>query len=584
MLFSRVLTFLRGDRHLIVLSVLFGLLFSGLGLIPPLLIREMILRMQAPSMAGRSFLLLGTLVLAVYLLRGFCRYLYGVFSHVAAYRTLHRLMTTVYQHLQRQPAGFYTREQSGNLVSRSVGDIEAIEDFIAHGIPETLLAIVIPVAMACVLFAINAKLALVVLLPLPVVAALVYVVMMSTKRYWRGVRRRIADVVARVQDNFSGMAEIQSFVRETEKAHEVCRASEASRDCIIHANRWSLVPAGVIETASGAGLVLVVWYGGVLSERGVLAVADLVVFLMYLGQIFLPFLRLANLTENLQKAAASAERVFALLDTEPTIVDAPGAGAPRSLRWDVEFGKVTFGYRRDRLVLRDVSFSVEPGELVALVGPTGVGKTTATKLVPRFYDVDGGAVRVGGHDVRELKLDFLRRHVAMVLQDVFLFHGTVRENLLVGCPEADDDALREAARVANAEEFILKLPEQYDTPIGERGVRLSGGQKQRLSIARAILKDAPVLILDEATSAVDAETEALIQEALARLVAGRTVLVIAHRLSTIRNADRIVVLTEGRVDEVGSHDELMAQDGYYARMSRLQASAQTWQIGAGQGT
>lgn len=581
MLLSRVFKLLRGDRRLIVLSVVFGLLFSGLGLVPPLLIRQMVLWVRAPSVEGRDFLLLGLLVLVVYVLRGVCRYLYGVFSHVAAYRTLHRMMTTVYEHLQRQPAAFYSREQSGNLVSRSVGDIEAIEDFIAHGIPETLLAVVIPAAMACVLFSINARLAFVVLLPLPMVAALVYGVMKSTKRSWRGVRSRIADVASRVQDNFSGMADIQSFVREREKADEVRRASAAYRDRIIYANKWSLVPPGVIETASGAGLVLVVGYGGLLAERGTLLVADLVVFLMYLGQIFLPFLRLANLTENLQKAAASAERVFALLDTQPTIVEAADARAPNSMRWDIEFDDVTFGYTPETPVLRNVSFAVEPGERVALVGPTGVGKTTATKLVPRFYDVAGGAVRVGGHDVRRLKLDFLRANVAMVLQDVFLFHGTVRENLLVGHPEATERELREAARIANAEQFILALPQQYDTPIGERGVRLSGGQKQRLSIARAVLKNAPILLLDEATSAVDAETESLIQEALIRLAVGRTLLVIAHRLSTIRNADRIVVLVDGQVDEMGSHDELMERDGYYARMYRLQASSGQWQIGAG---
>ena len=297
--------------------------------------------------------------------------------------------------------------------------------------------------------------------------------------------------------------------------------------------------------------------------------ADLVVFLMYLGQIFLPFLRLANLTENIQKAAASAERVFELLDVQPDIVDLPHARVPDDRRFDIEFDHVDFGYNDGVPVLCNMSLVVEEGETVAFVGETGVGKTTVCHLLVRFHDVDGGAIRLGGRDIRELPLNYLRKSVALVSQDVFLFEGTIRENLLIGAPDASDDELQRAAEAAYADEFIRSFPDGYDTLVGERGVRLSGGQKQRIGIARALLKDAPVLILDEATSAVDAKTEGLIKDALLRLVAGRTVLIVAHRLSTILAADRIAVIEDGRIVESGTYSELSNAGGPFARLCQL---------------
>ncbi len=574
MFISRILIALKGDRQLMVWSVVFGLLFTGLGLVPPLLIRQMIRWLEAPELAG-SFGLLGLGIAVVYVLRGFARYLYGLMSHIAAYRTLHRLTNKVYQHLQRMSPGYLNKQHSGSLVARTIGDVEAIEDFIAHGIPESMLAIVIPLAMSVVLFIINWKLALIALLPLPIVATAIYFITTRTHNQWRSVRRRFAELSARIHDQISGLTVIQSFTREADAARQLHQESKQYRDSVIYANTWSLVPAGVIEMASGAGLVLIVWSGvWMTGAAGAVAlqvdVADLVVFLMYLGQIFLPFLRLANLTENLQKAAASAERVFDLLDTKPTIVDAPNAKPPTDPRFDIEFDHVSFEYNSDLPVLRDVSFNVEAGETIALVGETGVGKSTACHLIVRFHDVDRGHIRLGGHDIVDLPLEYLRRQIALVSQDVFLFQGSIRENLLLGRPDATDDELRTAAQTANAEDFILSFPDGYDTLVGERGVRLSGGQKQRIAIARALLKDAPVLLLDEATSAVDNETEGLIKDALMRVTAGRTVLIVAHRLSTIMAADRIVVLRQGKVVESGTYDELASAAGEFSRLCRLQ--------------
>jgi ATP-binding cassette subfamily B protein len=571
---SRIWQTLAGDRRLMVFSIVCGLCFTALGIIPPLLVRQMLYWLRDPRVAG-SFWALGGLVAVVYLLRGVARYLYGLSSHIAAYRALHRLSLSVYRHLQKMSPSYLNRRHSGNLVARTMGDVAAIEDYISHGIPESMLAIVIPVTMSVVLVLINWQLALVALAPLPVMAVLVYVIARRTRNKWRGVRSRFAEVSGRIQDHLGGLAVIQSFGAEASMARRVESESQDYRDRIIEANRWSLVPAGVIEVASGAGLVLIVWSGGwMTSDAGggfglKVDVADLVVFLLYLGQIVQPFLRLANLTDTLQKASASAERVFELLDTRPDIVDRPGASVPSSPGWSVGFESVSFGYGDGQCVLRDVSFRVHEGETVAVVGATGVGKTTACHLLTRFYEADAGVVRLGDVDVCDLPLSWLREHVALVSQDVFLLSGTIRENLLLGREGVSEERIEEVVRVSGSDEFVAMLPEGLETRVGERGIRLSGGQKQRIALARALLKDAPVLVLDEATSAVDGATESRIKQALGEATRGRTVLVVAHRLSTITSADRIVVLEGGCVVQTGTYDELSSQDGAFTRLCRV---------------
>jgi ABC-type multidrug transport system fused ATPase/permease subunit len=375
-------------------------------------------------------------------------------------------------------------------------------------------------------------------------------------------------------DLISGATVLQSFGRQQLAARKLEEESRDYRDHIIHANRWSLVPAGVVQVLSGYGTVLVVAAGAwmVSSSTGPrleVEVADLVVFLMYMGQIFLPFLRLANMTDSIQKAIASAERVFELLDMEPDIQDSPTARIPDDPRFDIQFEQVEFSYNDNEPVLQGVSFDVAQDEIVALVGETGVGKSTACHLLVRFYDVLAGSIKIGGVDVRSLPLEYLRSQVAFVSQDIFLFEGTIRENLLIGDPDASQEHLEAAIRAAEARSFIEAFPEGLETVVGERGIRLSGGQKQRIGIARALLKDAPILVLDEATSAIDAETEGAIKDAIMRAATGRTVLIIAHRPSTIMAADRIVVLEEGKVVETGSYQELLESDSAFSRLCQL---------------
>ena len=575
---ARVADVFRGHKLLIGLSAASGLLFAATTLIPPLYVRRLIAAITGASAeaaagagtatggGGADGVSLGVVIavlVGVFLLRGAARYFYGLTSHQAAYALLADLLQRVYRHLQQLSHRFFAGSRTGTLIARSVSDVESLEDFVAHGVPELVQAVAIPLAMIVVLVAIDPLLTLVVLSPLPVAALVIYLLTRNIRGKWRHVRERYADVVALVEDSLQGMSEIKSFTREAEQARRVGRLADDYRDDIIRATNRSLLPSGIVEMTGGLGVILAVGVGGADALGGGLQVADLYLFLAYLTFIYQPFLKLADIGEVLFRALASYRRIDELFAVEPDIVSPSGAVLPASCSGSVALEEVTFSYRPGEPVLHRIDLAVAPGEVVSLAGPTGAGKTTVTRLVPRFYDPDTGRVLVGGHDVRSLDLAYLRRQVAAVSQDVFLFHGSVRDNILFGRPDAGDEALRAAARAANAEEFIRGLPDRYDTVVGDRGVRLSGGQRQRVAIARALLKDAPILILDEATSSVDAETEELIQEAMARLLAGRTALVIAHRRSTIERADRVVVLEAGRVIESGTAAELLAAAGRY---------------------
>ncbi len=409
-------------------------------------------------------------------------------------------------------------------------------------------------------------------MPIPLILVAMRGFARHVRPAFRERQRQLGELNATLNDNLSGIREIQAFTREDIEAHRIRGHIRRYCDSLLRALRLMAMFQPFVELASSLGVVLLIYFGGRLAWQRALPLEDLVAFFLYLNLFYQPVRALAGAWEAFQEALAGADRVSELLREEPDVAQVADAVEMQDRTpGEVLFSGVSFRYARGESVLEGIDLRVPARSVTALVGPTGVGKTTLVSLIPRFYDVVEGSIEIDGIDVRRFTLPSLRRGISIVSQDVFLFHGTVRDNILFGRPDATVAEIERAARIANAEEFIARMPEGYDTLIGERGVKLSGGQKQRLAIARAVLKDAPILILDEATSSVDTEMELLIQEALERLMADRTAIIIAHRLSTIRNADQIVVLQGSRIVQTGTHEELMAAEGLYRHLNVIQA-------------
>jgi ATP-binding cassette subfamily B multidrug efflux pump len=513
---------------------------------------------------------MGTLYAAAMLGELLFLYLQYYLTMLVAQKSLADLRIDVFAHVQRLDAAFFDRNPVGRLVTRMTTDIDVINEMFAAGAMTLLMDIVTLLGIVGIMLAINARLALVSLALLPFMALAINFFRIKARQSYRLIRERIARINAYLQEAISGMMVIQLFGREAQTFATFDGYNDAHRE----ANHWSNIYEAslfsLVEAVSSISFALIVWYGGHRILGGALAFGTLVAFIEYVQKFFVPLRDFSSKYAVMQSAMSAAERVFALLDTAPAISSPERPHAPARVRGRIQFDHVWFAYKGDEVVLRDVSFVVEPGEKVAIVGATGAGKTTIIKLLNRFYDVQRGRVLVDGVDVREWDLQALRRAIGAVSQDVFLFSGTVAENISLRRPEITGDAVRQAAATVNAARFIARLPAGYDERVRERGSNLSAGQRQLLAFARALAYDPAILVLDEATSSVDTETELLIQDALEKLMQQRTAVVIAHRLSTIERSDRIIVMHHGQIREAGTHQELLALNGLYARLHRLQ--------------
>ncbi len=483
------------------------------------------------------------------------------------------LRMRVYHHLDRLSLSYYDTHQTGPLLSTITDDVDTIQDFTSSATLTILIDMLTIVGILGVMFWLNWDFALIAVGVTPFLLFFVARFKKAVKKATHEVRKRQSDIVAVVQQGLESMRAVKAFGRQELEEERLGKVSHATVDAALKARRVKSLLSPVVSVVVAMCTAFVLWRGAqlIMHVPELMTVGALTVFLAYLTKFFKPVQDLAKMTNTIAQAAVGLDRVRAILDADDIIPQRPNAREPETLRGEIVFNKVAFAYDPESPVLREVTMSIVPGQRVGIVGPTGGGKSTVVSLIPRFYDPTGGEVRIDGVDIRDYTIDGLRKHIAFVLQDTTLFRGTVRDNIAYGRPDATEKELIEAAKLANADEFISKMPHGYDTMVGERGSTLSGGQRQRIGIARALIRNSPILILDEPTAALDTESEKLVMEALERLMKGRTVITIAHRLSTIRDAHKIVVLKGGLVAEEGTHEELIARGGVYAELHRIQS-------------
>ncbi|MCL2191937.1 MAG: ABC transporter ATP-binding protein/permease [Treponema sp.] len=554
------------------LAILGTLALTAVNLIAPR-IMALMTGIVAKGMTQESFetvLWMAGGLLALFTARILFRFLSSYCSHRAAWRLVLELRMKAYNAIQSFSMDYFHNKQTGELLSRVMNDVATFELIYAHIVPDIITNVVTLVGVTIILFNINANLALITCIPIPFILLSGWFFSHKVRPNFRKMQKAQGELSAQLQDNFSGIQEIQAFGRQTSATEKVWRKGEDFTRHMLRALKLNAMFHPGVEFLTAIGSVIVVGFGGFLAWQGQLSVSDIVGFMLYLALFYAPITGIAHLMESVQHSLAGAERVIEVLDAPRSITDRPSAKQIGKAQGRISFEGVSFSYVEGVPVLDDVSFDIKPGQMAAFVGATGVGKTTLSQLVSRFYDPTGGKVCLDGNDLRDITLESLRQNVSIVLQDTFLFNGTIEENIAFAKPDATFAEIEASARTARIHEDIMQMPDGYRTQVGERGVKLSGGQKQRIAIARAVLCQAPVLILDEATASVDVKTEAKIQQAIQEIAGTRTIITIAHRLSTVRNADVIIVFEKGRIVQSGPHAELIEQDGLYRRLCQVQ--------------
>lgn len=570
---KKLASYYKPYKSLFWADMFFAMLGAAVTLIIPLLVRYITgTVVELPIQESTKIIIkIGIIMIAMVALECFCNFFITYYGHVMGAKIEHDMRNEIFGHYQKLSFAFYDNQKVGHLLSRITSDLFDITELLHHGPEDVVISTIKLVGAFVILLMVNVKLALVAMGI--VVVMLLYAVSLNKrmKSAFKENRARIADINSQIEDSLSGIRVVKSFSNEETEMNKF----QAGNDRFVASKKVTYKYMATYNSGMGAFSTLItvgsLIMGALLMASGELSSADLVTFLLYISNFTEPVKKLVNFTEQFQNGYSGYERFLEIMSIAPDIKDEPDAVSIDTAKGDIEFDHVTFHYEENKEnVLSNVNLKVKQGEYVALVGSSGAGKTTLCSLIPRFYDVTDGSVKLDGMDVRKLKLKDLRRQIGIVQQDVYLFAGTVMDNIRYGKPEATDEEVIRAAIAANAHEFIKNLPQGYDTDIGQRGVKLSGGQKQRLSIARVFLKNPPVLIFDEATSALDNESEKIVQNSLEKLAKDRTTFVIAHRLSTIRNAQRILVLTENGIEEEGNHETLLKKGGIYAGLYEMQ--------------
>ena len=566
----RVLSYLKPYKRGVIFTLCFAILTTLLDLIPPWIIKVIIDELVEGKETTFIYLTIAGLI-GIYFSRNFLNYKRIMFNNRVEQDVVFDMRSDVYKALNRLSVNFFEDRSTGELMSRINDDVNYVERIFIDGVEQVVTAILTLTGITVILFYLHWKLALLALLPIPLLIWGACIYTKKAHRLYHTVRESAAKMNSRLQDSISGIREIFAFNRQL---HEIARFEKRSRE-YCHNNLkvmslWAIYsPAMMFLGSFGTALILL--YGTGLIHDEEITIGSLVAFIGYLALFYTPINQLHSVNHMLQHALASGERVFEIIDRQPDVKEIPNAILPSTnMQGEIRFRGVTFAYLKGSPVIKNLSLKIQSGDKIALVGHTGCGKSTLIKLLLRFYDIDSGEITIDGHNVRDLKISYLREQVGMVSQDPYLFNGTVAENILYGNVEANQEQMKKAAIAAHADDFVKGLPNKYDTLIGERGVKLSGGEKHRIAIARTLLKDPPILILDEATASVDTETELKIKEALSCLMAGRTTILIAHRLSTLEGADKILVMKTGELVESGTHAQMINAETEYAQLFRSQ--------------